>query len=130
MALIETHFFSTSLCFGTDLNVFIPTPNVDELSVEGEYDYFHDGAKFQVLYLLHGGFGDYTDWMRLTSIERYAQAHKLAVIMPSASNSFYQDMALGSDYLTYVTKELPEFCRKMFPISTYFNSFWSYNQDK
>ena len=37
MALIETHFFSTSLCFGTDLNVFIPTPNVDELSVEGGY---------------------------------------------------------------------------------------------
>ncbi len=118
MALIETHFFSTSLCFGTDLNVFIPTPNVDELSVEGGYSYFSDGAKFQVLYLLHGGFGDYTDWMRLTSIERYAQAHKLAVIMPSASNSFYQDMALGSDYLTFFTKELPQFCRKLFPIST------------
>ncbi len=118
MALIETHFFSTSLCFGTDLNVFIPTPNVDELMEEDGYQYYHPGAKFQVLYLLHGGYGDYTDWMRLTSIERYAQAHKLAVIMPSASNSFYQDMAYGSDYLTYIADELPRFCRKIFPIST------------
>ena len=118
MAFIQTHFFSTSLCFGTDLNVFIPTPNVDELMVPGGADYYHSGAKFQVLYLLHGGYGDYTDWMRLTSIERYAQAHKLAVIMPSASNSFYQDMRYGSDYLRYITEELPEFCRSVFPIST------------
>ena len=118
MALIETHFFSTSLCFGTDLNVFIPTPNVDELMEKDGYQYYHQSAKFQVLYLLHGGYGDYTDWMRLTSIERYAQAHKLAVIMPSASNSFYQDMAYGSDYLSYIADELPRFCRKMFPIST------------
>lgn len=38
--------------------------------------------------------------------------------MPSASNSFYQDMAYGSDYLTYIADELPRFCRKIFPIST------------
>lgn len=117
MALIQTHFFSTSLCFGTDLNVFIPTPNVDELMEPGGGDYYHPGCKFQVLYLLHGGYGDYTDWMRLTSIERYAQAHKLAVVMPSASNSFYQDMYCGSDYLRLVTEEIPQLCRSLFPIS-------------
>ena len=117
MAFIQTHFFSTSLCFGTDLNVFIPTPNVDELMVPGGADYYHPGAKFQVLYLLHGGYGDYTDWMRLTSIEKYAQNHKLAVVMPSASNSFYQDMYRGSKYLTYLTQELPAFVQSLFPVS-------------
>lgn len=117
MAFFETHLFSTSLCFGTDLNVFLPTPNVDDL-MEGDGGYFYDGEKkFQVLYLLHGGYGDYTDWMRLTSIERYAQAHRLAVIMPSASNSFYQNMAYGSDYFSWIAEEMPRFCRKMFPIS-------------
>ena len=38
LAFLQTHFFSTSLCFGTDLNVFIPTPNVDELMVPGGAD--------------------------------------------------------------------------------------------
>lgn len=48
-----------------------------------------------------------TDWMRLTGIEHYAQAKKLAVIIPSASNSFYQDMVCGSDYLRFITQEVP-----------------------
>lgn len=117
MAFMETHFFSPSLGFGTDINVFIPTPNADEAMFHKDTSYFARGRRFQVLYLLHGGYGDYTDWLRLTSIERYAQEHKLAVIMPSASNSFYQNMVYGSDYLTYITEELPEMCQQLFPIS-------------
>ncbi|SDM62844.1 alpha/beta hydrolase [Acetanaerobacterium elongatum] len=117
MAFFQCNFFSPTLCFNTDINVFIPTPNSDELQNGKKSDYFYDGAHFQVLYLLHGAYGDYTDWMRLTNIEKYAQNHKLAVVMPSASNSFYQDMFRGSAYLTYLTKELPEFVRALFPIS-------------
>ena len=81
MAYIKTHFFSTALCFGTDINVFIPTPDADELLTGKKNDYFVPGVKYQVLYLLHGAYGDYTDWLHLTSIERYAQDHKLAVII-------------------------------------------------
>ena len=117
MAYIKTHFFSTSLCFGTDIHVFVPTPDADELLTGKDSSYFRPGVKYQVLYLLHGAYGDYTDWLHLTSIDRYAQDHKIVVIMPSASNSFYQDMIYGSDYLTYITKELPEFCEHTFPIS-------------
>ncbi len=117
MAYIKTHFFSTALCFGTDINVFIPTPDADELLTGKKNDYFVPGVKYQVLYLLHGAYGDYTDWLHLTSIERYAQDHKIAVIMPSAANSFYQDMNYGSDYLTYICEELPKFCEANFPIS-------------
>lgn len=117
MGFFQVNFFSPALCFNTDINVFIPTPNSDEILNHKRSDYLYDGAKFQVLYLLHGAYGDDTDWMRLTSIEKYAQEHKLAVIMPSASNSFYQNMYRGSDYLTYLTEELPEFAASMFPIS-------------
>ncbi len=118
MAFFQVNFFSPALCFPTDINVFIPTPNSDEILNHKNSEYFHDGAKFQVLYLLHGAYGDATDWMRLTSIEKYAQNHKLAVVMPSASNSFYQDMFKGSKYLTYLTEELPAFVQSLFPIST------------
>ncbi len=118
MAFIHTNFFSPTLGFNTDINVFIPTPNSDEILNHKASDYFYDGARFQLLYLLHGAYGDYTDWMRLTSIEKYAQNHKLAVVMPSASNSFYQDMYRGSAYLTYLTEELPQFVQALFPVST------------
>ncbi len=117
MAFMQVNFFSTTLCFNTDINVFIPTPNSDELLNKKQSDYLYDGALFQVLYLLHGAYGDYMDWMRLTSIEKYAQEHKLAVVMPSASNSFYQDMYRGSDYLTYLTEELPNQVQMLFPVS-------------
>lgn len=117
MAFFQVNFFSPTLCFNTDVNIFIPTPNSDEILNNKKSDYFHSGAKFQVLYLLHGAYGDYMDWMRLTSIEKYAQNHKLAVVMPSASNSFYQDMHRGSKYLTYLTEELPAFVQSLFPVS-------------
>lgn len=117
MGFFQVNFFSPTLCFNTDIDVFIPTPNSDEILNHKKSEYLHDGAKFQVLYLLHGAYGDYTDWMRLTGIERYAQEHKLAVVMPSASNSFYQNMYEGSDYLTYLTEELPEFIAALFPVS-------------
>ena len=118
MAFFQVNFFSPTLGFNTDLHVFIPTPNSDELLNHKRSDYFKPGAKFQVLYLLHGAYGDNTDWTRLTSIEKYAQKHRLAVVMPSASNSFYQNMYCGSDYLTYLTEELPAFVQALFPIST------------
>lgn len=117
MALLQCNFFSKSLCFGTDINVVIPTPNSDEVLNKKEDSYFYPGAKYQVLYLLHGAYGDYSDWLRWTSIERYAAENRLVVVMPSASNSFYQNMYRGSDYLDYITKELPEFVQSMFPVS-------------
>lgn len=117
MAFFQVNFFSPSLCFNTDICVFVPTPNSDEILNHKKSDYFKDGAKFQTLYLLHGAYGDYTDWFRLTGIERYAQEHKLAVVMPSASNSFYQNMYKGSAYLTYLLEEISEFVTKLFPLS-------------
>ena len=92
MALIHCNFYSQELFCGTDLNVIVPSPDSGEVSANADLRYFHPGAKFKVLYLLHGAFGDYSDWARLTSIERYAQEKHLVVVMPSAGNSFYQNM--------------------------------------
>lgn len=116
MALIHCNFFSKALRMNTDLNVIIPTPHPAETPLNPG-NYFHKGAKYQVLYLLHGTYGDYTDWQRLTSIEKYAQEAKLMVVMPSGANAFYQDMANGPKYFTFMTEELPEFIQTMFPAS-------------
>ncbi|MDD2970891.1 MAG: alpha/beta hydrolase family protein [Lachnospiraceae bacterium] len=118
MALLQCNLFSGTLCFGTDINVIIPSPDSDDILHKKNISYFHKGVKFPVLYLLHGAYGDYSDWLRLSKIEAYANEHKMIVIMPSASNSFYQDMEYGSDYETYMTEELPAFAQQMFPMLT------------
>ena len=98
---------SSVLGFNTDINVLIPT----------EEEKTGEKKRYQVLYLFHGGHGGYTDFKRMTNIESWASARKLAVVMPSAANSFYQDMEKGEAYFTYLTEELPRICQRLFPIS-------------
>lgn len=115
MALINMNIYSQELECRTDVNVIIPT---EGLRVQGnEKKVFYKGVQFPVLYLLHGAYGDYSDWVRFSNIERYADEHQLAVIMPSAENSYYQDMKYGQKYVTYLTEELPGIIETMFPIS-------------
>lgn len=116
MALIDIKLFSTTLLTNTDIRVVVPTP--DEPFYSDETPFYKPGKKYQVLYLLHGAHGDCTVWTRNTGIERYAQAHKLIVVSASVTNSCYLDMAHGSRFMTYMTKELPAFINSVFPVST------------
>ena len=117
MAVFQIQMFSPTLQTNTSVTVIIPTPDSTEMQQPGGMDYFSDGVKYQVLYLLHGLYGDHTNWLRYTAIERYVQDRRLAVIMPAVGNSFYQDMYHGPDYLTYITQELPRFICRLFPVS-------------
>lgn len=117
MALFHCNFFSQTLLQNSNMYVIIPTPDSDELLNDKKSEYFEPGKKYQTLYLLHGGFGDYSDWVRFTSIEKYAQENKVAVVMASVGNSFYMDMSHGGKYFTYISQEVPKFVRSMFPLS-------------
>ncbi|MBC5580681.1 esterase family protein [Anaerofilum sp. BX8] len=116
MAFIQMNFYSDALKFSTDVNIILPTPS--DVDAKGGEPYFEEGAKYQVLYLLHGTYADHHDWTRLSSIERYAQEAKVMVVLPSGENSFWQDMYIGPNYFTYITEELPRFIRTIFPVST------------
>lgn len=71
----------------------------------------------KTLYLLHGRSHNYSVWTRYTNLERYAEKHNIAVIMPEVNRSFYTDMRYGVNYQTYVSEELPDLCESMFRIS-------------
>jgi S-formylglutathione hydrolase FrmB len=73
---------------------------------------------YPTLYLLHGLSDDHTIWQRRTSIERYAEAKGIAVVMPTVHRSFYTDMATGHRYWTFISDELPVKARAMFPLSS------------
>jgi putative tributyrin esterase len=61
-----------------------------------------------VLYLLHGLFGDYTNWTELTRLADYANDHRLAIVMPEARDSWYVDSAVveQNKFESYLIAEL------------------------
>lgn len=117
MALINCAYFSPTLGFNTNIYVVIPSVSADEVQNKKDISAYGKGVKYQVLYLLHGAFGNYSDWIRGSNIERYAVERRLAVVMPSVENSYYQNMYRGLPYLNYVKDELPEFIQTLFPVS-------------
>ena len=106
MGLIHFSFLPQSLGFHTNVYIILP------------YDISMEIKPYKVLYLLHGGAGNAQDWMRYTSIERYAEENRIAVVMPEVGgSSFYSDMVHGYNYYTYLTEELPMVLNCYFPFS-------------
>ena len=116
MAHIDCSFYSEALLKNVHVIAYLPTMSEDDMLEDRITDYYAAGKKFPVLYLLHGMFGSCLDWPLRTGIELYAQEKGVAVIMPSAENSYYMQMRHGENYLKFVAEELPEFMGKMFPL--------------
>ena len=113
MAFLDFHFFSETLGLACSAHILIPQQRTLQIGMAGGVR----RDKYPTLYLLHGLSDDHTTWMRRTSIERYAAAKNIAVVMPAAGRSFYQDMASGALYWSFLRDELPEICRRFFPLS-------------
>ena len=83
-------------------------------------EFYRSGRKYKVLWLLHGTFGDHTDWVRKTNIEMYATERNLVVVMPSALNSNYSNwdkFMMGYDMFDYLTEELMPLIYGWLPVS-------------
>ena len=91
MALMEIDFKSQALGYHEEIMVTLPDVN----------------GVFPVLWLLHDAFADCSQWMRQTSVERYASKRGIAVVMPTLSDSCGMDMVPGMKYLTMLCEELP-----------------------
>lgn len=112
MAILNTSLYSNALMRTVPVSVVLPSDKVDENGkrmVKGP---------FKTLYLLHGIFGDNTDWLMGTRVARWATDHNLAVVMPSGENRFYIDHGQGVQYGKFIGEELVELTREMFPLST------------
>lgn len=118
MALVQTDFFSTSLMRTVTMSAVIPADRA-YISNDGyaRAGSLSDQRPFKTLYLLHGVYGNHSDWVTRTRIRHLAEAHNLAVIMPSGENSFYNDHASGARYGEFIGQELVEFTRKLFHLS-------------
>lgn len=114
--LVTLNFESQYLKNNTEISVILPDRprNVDAKN------FYSPQRKYPVLWLLHGTFGDHTDWLRHTNIELYACENNLIVVMPSALNSDYVNwngFATGFRMWDFFTEELMPLVYAWFPAS-------------
>ena len=114
MAWITLRYFSEVLGMQRELYAIVPQKNK-----AGEIGLSDNGndLRGKCLYLLHGLSDDHTIWMRRTSIERYAEAYGLTVVMPNGDVSFYTDMKHGRKYYTHIAQEIPRIAQEFLHVS-------------
>lgn len=112
MALVTLDIGSSVLQRGERIYVILP----DDFNATDPIE--HGQRKFRTLYLLHGYYGSAGDWTRLSSIERYAGDHHIAVVMPSAYNSYYVNAKHGLKYFDFIANEVPSIVQRLFPLAT------------
>ena len=116
MALIHLNFNSKYLSGNTDVNLILPDlPRGDD-----PRSFYRAGRRYPVLWLLHGTFNDYTEWVRKTNVELYAAEKNLIVVMPSAHNTDYAnwpEFGTGYQMFDYLTEELMPLVYGWFPAS-------------
>ncbi len=117
MSLIQMNFQSQYLMGNTTISVILP----DKPGETVPKAFYGNGKKYRVLWLLHGTFGDHSDWVRKSNIELYACERELAVVMPSALNSNYANwehaFSLGYNMYDFLTEELMPLVYGWFPVS-------------
>jgi S-formylglutathione hydrolase FrmB len=70
--------------------------------------YADSNKRYPVLYLLHGLFGRYDDWVTRTNLAEYAAHYDVIIITPEGHDSWYTDSASAptEKYESYFVREL------------------------
>jgi putative tributyrin esterase len=70
--------------------------------------YAESNKRYPVIYLLHGLFGRYDDWVTRTNLAEYAARYDVIIITPEGHDSWYTDSAgVATDkYESYFIREL------------------------
>lgn len=116
MALVTFNFESQYLGNSHTVGIILP----DKAREMRPAEFYGSGKKYKVLWLLHGTFGDYSDWIRKSMIELYACERDLIVVMPSAMNSNYANwpsFGMGFQMYDYIFEELMPLVYGWFPAS-------------
>ena len=109
MALITMNYNSPTIGMHQNLTIILP----------GDVTFFDSSRTtkhLKSMLLLHGLSSDETTYIRYTSIERYANEHQLAIIMPNVDHSGYANMVYGHSYYDYIL-EIYEYVHQILPLS-------------
>jgi putative tributyrin esterase len=116
MALATLNFESQYLNGTTTVSIILP----DKARNVAPSEFYGSGQKYKVLWLLHGTFGDHSDWVRKSMVEIYAREQDLICVMPSGLNSDYANWdqcMMGYAMFDYLTEELMPLVYNWLPAS-------------
>ena len=76
------------------------------------------GAKLPVVYLLHGGGGNFRDWSNYSDVARFAE-HDLILVMPEGDDSYYTNSRAHPQdrYEDYIVNDLASDVETRFPVA-------------
>src|SRR5690349_18218832 len=79
-----------------------------QYSVVLPVDYDTTTTRYPVLYLLHGLFGHYSDWLSRTNLADYAAHYRMIIVTPEGGDNWYVDSATvpTDKYESYIIREL------------------------
>ena len=98
----------------TSISVILPADNIHFLNDSEEIV----PQPYKTLYLLHGLYGSDDIFLANTSIQKFAEDHGIAIVIPCGENSFYLDREDAHAYYgEYVGQELLDITRNIFPLS-------------
>jgi len=99
----DVTFYSASLRHNTTYRVYLPANRSGT-------------GKLPVVYLLHGGGGDFTDWSNDSDVGKYA-ARGLILVMPEGAFSYWVNSAVApaERYGDFLVKDLPADVETRFP---------------
>ncbi|AMD17572.1 acetyl esterase [Methanobrevibacter sp. YE315] len=114
MVLFRGDIKCKSLQRRTSISVILPSDNIHFLQDAEEIV----PQPYKTLYLLHGLYGSDDIFLANTSIQKFAEDHGIAIVIPCGDNSFYLDNEKAHAYYgEYVGQELLDITRNIFPLS-------------
>nr|WP_019909469.1 alpha/beta hydrolase family protein [Paenibacillus sp. HW567] len=114
MATLQISFRSECLKREVTFSALLPGDQPEEFQTSARA-----GQPLRAIYLLHGYSGSHNDWMNFTRIRELSDRYHIAVFMPAGENQFYLDDENREEYFgEYIGKELVDFTRRLFPLST------------
>ena len=96
MALITMNYNSPTIGMHQNLTIILP----EDVTF---FDSSTTAKHLKSMLLLHGLSSDETTYIRYTSIERYANEHQLAIIMPSLTSIIVAMQIWYMDIVTMIT---------------------------
>ncbi len=116
MAFFRIDYYSNALHRATSFEMFIPNDPREPAGLPGNPGKGEkaEAQTMRTLFLLHGYTGKAENWVP----EEVAVRYNLAVVMPTAENSFYLNgEATGRAYQTMVGEELVSYVRRTFGLA-------------
>lgn len=101
------------------VSVFSTAMKRDIKAVVIKPDGIAEGERLPVVYLLHGAFGDYANWLkRVPHIKQLADQYRMMIVCPDGGyTSWYFDSPIDPAYQfeTFVAKEVPAYIDAHYP---------------